>query len=107
MASIFTRARLIALSKVAAGAAVAVPAGFHLWTRRCAFDESFSPAADRSFAHPLLKKANPRGNPDYHDSCARTLRFDEVRPELLEDALRGGSRLVEAYSAGVWGRYGE
>ncbi|KAF6829550.1 hypothetical protein CMUS01_08120 [Colletotrichum musicola] len=105
MASIFTRARFIAFSKYAAGAAIAVPAGFHLWTRQCFFDESFSPATDRSFAHPLLKKANPKGNPDFHDCCVRTLRFDEVRPELLADALKGGSKLVEAYSAGVWGRY--
>ncbi|KAL0936828.1 uncharacterized protein CTRU02_209044 [Colletotrichum truncatum] len=105
MASLFTRARLVTLSKFVAGTAVAVPAGFHLWTRQCAFEESFSPATDPIFQHPILKKVNPKNNPDFHDCCFRTVPFDKIRPDLLEDALNGGSKLVEAYSAGVWGRY--
>ncbi|WYZ43137.1 hypothetical protein EsH8_VI_000836 [Colletotrichum jinshuiense] len=106
MASFFSRARLATFSKFAAGTAVAVPAGFHLWTRQCAFDENFSPATDPIFQHPFLKKVNPKNNPDFHDCCFRTVPFDRIRPELLEDALSGGSKLVETYSAGVWGRYG-
>ncbi|WQF85290.1 hypothetical protein CDEST_10304 [Colletotrichum destructivum] len=106
MASLFSRARLATLSKLAVGTAVAVPTGFYFWTRRCVFDGGFSPATDPVFQHPFLKTVNPRGNPVFHDSYVRTVTFDDIRPDLLEDALNGGSRLVEAYSAGVWGRYG-
>ncbi|KAF9871326.1 hypothetical protein CkaCkLH20_11247 [Colletotrichum karsti] len=105
MASLFTRARLMTFSKLVAGTAIAVPTGFHLWTRQCAFDESFSPATDPVFQHPFLKKANPKNNPDFHDCYLRTVPFDKIRPDLLEDALNGGSKLVETYSAGLWGRY--
>ncbi|TDZ13970.1 hypothetical protein C8035_v002926 [Colletotrichum spinosum] len=105
MAFFFSRARLAAFSGVAAGTAVAVPAVFHLWTRQCAFDESFSPATDPISQHPFFKKANPKNNSSFHDCCYRTVSFDRIRPDLLEDALSGGSKLVETYSAGVWGRY--
>ncbi|OHF02060.1 hypothetical protein CORC01_02639 [Colletotrichum orchidophilum] len=107
MASFFSRARLATLSKYLAGTAVTGTAGFNLWTRQCAFDDGFTPAHDRLFQHPILKKVNPRNNPDFHDCCFRTVPFDKLRPDLVEDALGGGSKLVETYSAGVWGRYGD
>ncbi|KAH0421305.1 hypothetical protein CcaCcLH18_13497 [Colletotrichum camelliae] len=105
MASIFTRARFLAFSKFAAATAVAVPTGFHLWTRQCSLDESFSPATDSLFQHPFLKKVNPDNNGGFHDCFVREVAFENVRPGLLEDALGGGSKLVERYAAGVWGRY--
>ncbi|KAF5495083.1 hypothetical protein CGCS363_v009240 [Colletotrichum siamense] len=105
MASIFTRARLLAFSKFAAATAVVVPTGFHLWTRQCCLDESFSPATDSLFQHPFLKKVNPDNNGGFHDCFVREVAFENVRPGLLEDALGGGSKLVETYAAGVWGRY--
>lgn len=107
MASIFTRARLLAFSKFAAATAVVVPTGFHLWTRQCSLDESFSPATDSLFQHPFLKKVNPDNNGGFHDCFVREVAYENVRPGLLEDALGGGSKLVETYAAGVWGRYGE
>ncbi|KAK1625257.1 hypothetical protein BDP81DRAFT_499872 [Colletotrichum phormii] len=105
MASFFSRARLATFSKFAAGTAIAGAASFHLWTRQCAFDDNFTPANDALFQHPLLKKVNPKNNPDFHDCCFHMVSFDKLRPELVEDALSGGSKLVESYSAGVWGRY--
>ncbi|KAI8269751.1 hypothetical protein K4K58_000197 [Colletotrichum sp. SAR11_239] len=105
MASIFNRARLLAFSKFAAATAVVVPTGFHLWTRQCCLDESFSPATDSLFQHPFLKKVNPDNNGGFHDCFVREVAFENVRPGLLEDALGGGSKLVETYAAGVWGRY--
>ncbi|GKT90081.1 hypothetical protein Ct61P_07931 [Colletotrichum tofieldiae] len=107
MATLFSRARLATFSKIVAATAVAAPAGFHLWTRRCAFDDQFSPATDPIFQHPFLKKANPKNNPDFHDCCFKTVPFENIRPDLLADALNGGSRLVETYSAGVWGDMNE
>ncbi|KAK1519530.1 uncharacterized protein CCOS01_11181 [Colletotrichum costaricense] len=107
MASFFSKARLATFSKFAAGATITGAAGFHLWTRQCAFDDTFTPANDTLFQHSLLKKVNPNNNPDFHDCCYRTVPFDKLRPDLVEDALSGGSKLVETYSAGVWGRYGE
>ncbi|KAI3544648.1 hypothetical protein CTAM01_08075 [Colletotrichum tamarilloi] len=105
MASFFSKARLATFSKFAAGATITGAAGFHLWTRQCAFDDTFTPANDPLFQHSLLKKVNPNNNPDFHDCCYRTVSFDKLRPDLVEDALSGGSKLVETYSAGVWGRY--
>ncbi|KAK1712550.1 hypothetical protein BDP67DRAFT_517656 [Colletotrichum lupini] len=105
MASFFSKARLATFSKFAAGATITGAAGFHLWTRQCAFDDTFTPANDPIFQHSLLKKVNPNNNPDFHDCCYRTVPFDKLRPDLVEDALSGGSKLVETYSAGVWGRY--
>ncbi|KZL80122.1 hypothetical protein CI238_05395 [Colletotrichum incanum] len=105
MATFFSRGRLATFSKIVAATAVAVPAGFHLWTRPCAFDDQFSPTTDPIFQHPFLKKVNPKNNPDFHDCCFKSVPFDKIRPDLLADALNGGSRLVETYSAGVWGRY--
>ncbi|KXH44946.1 hypothetical protein CNYM01_07084 [Colletotrichum nymphaeae SA-01] len=105
MASFFSKARLATFSKFAAGATITSAVGFHLWTRQCAFDDKFTPANDPLFQHSLLKKVNPKNNLDFHDCCYRTVSFDKLRPDLVEDALSGGSKLVETYSAGVWGRY--
>ncbi|KAK1706939.1 uncharacterized protein BDZ83DRAFT_758314 [Colletotrichum acutatum] len=105
MASFFSKARLATISKFTAGTTITGAAGLHLWTRQCAFDDNFTPANDPLFQHSLLKMVNPKNNPDFHDCCYRTVPFDKLRPDLVEDALSGGSKLVETYSAGVWGRY--
>ena len=33
--------------------------------------------------------------------------MSQIPPDLVEDALRGGSKLTERFCAGVWGGYGE
>lgn len=99
------RRRLIRLTQALVGGPVVVFGGLALWTRRCAF-EPFGPDSDQLFKHPLLEQLNPRSLPSSHDSCVRRVPFGQLRLELLEDAKRGGSALVEEFSRGMWGGYG-
>lgn len=99
------RRRLIRLSQALVGGPAVVFGGLALWTRKCAF-EPFGPDTDPLFKHPVLKQLNPRSLPSTHDSCVRKVPFGQLRPELLEDARRGGSALVQEFSRGMWGGYG-
>ncbi|KAJ4860628.1 hypothetical protein T069G_05616 [Trichoderma breve] len=99
------RQRLIRLAQVLVGGPAVTFGGLALWTRKCAF-EPFGPGTDALFRHPILKDLNPRNNPSTHDSCVRKVPFEELRPELLEDARNGGSALVEEFSRGMWAGYG-
>ncbi|CAI4211991.1 unnamed protein product [Parascedosporium putredinis] len=36
----------------------------------------------------------------------KTLNYSAVQPALLEDARQGGTKLIEAFAAGMWGGYG-
>ncbi|KAL7943362.1 hypothetical protein V8C42DRAFT_328857 [Trichoderma barbatum] len=99
------RRRLIRLAQVIIGGPVVTFGGLAIWTRKCAF-EPFGPDTDALFKHPILKDLNPRNNPSTHDSCVRRVPFGQLRPELLEDAKRGGSALVEEFSRGMWAGYG-
>ncbi|KAH7156738.1 hypothetical protein EDB81DRAFT_398769 [Dactylonectria macrodidyma] len=101
----FTRRRLVGLAQATAGASFAGAAGFWFWTRKCHFEE-FGPHNDNLFRYPMLKQINPYNNPDSHDMCVRRVPFSQLKPELLEDTLQGGSKLVEAFCRGIWGRYG-
>lgn len=99
------RRRLIRLTRALVGGPAVVFGGLALWTRKCAF-EPFGPDTDPLFQHPVLKQLNPRSLPSTHDSCVRKVPFDQLRPELLEDARRGGGALVQEFSRGIWGGYG-
>ncbi|KAH7122155.1 hypothetical protein B0J13DRAFT_485343 [Dactylonectria estremocensis] len=101
----FTRRRFLGLAQIAIGATLTGVGGFWFWTRKCHFEE-FGPHNDNLFRHPLLKQINPYNNPDSHDMCVRRVPFSQLRPELLEDALQGGSKLAEDFCRGIWGRYG-
>ncbi|KAK7430974.1 hypothetical protein QQZ08_002504 [Neonectria magnoliae] len=100
-----TRRRLLGVAKTVAGVSATGTAGLWFWTRKCQFEE-FGPETDDLFRHPLLKQINPGNKPDSHDMCVRRVPFSQLKPELLQDAQQGGSKLVEAYSAGMWGGYG-
>lgn len=100
------RRRLLRLAQALVGAPAITFGGLALWTRKCAF-EPFGPETDALFRHPILKDVNPRNNPSSHDSCVRRVPFERLRPELLEDARRGGSALVEEFCRGMWGGYGK
>lgn len=99
------RRNLIRASQIAVGAPVVGFGGLFLWTRRCSF-EPFGPETSPLYQHPVLKIINPRSNPSSDDCCVRPVPFSNIKPELLEDARRGGSRLVEAFCGGMWGGYG-
>lgn len=103
--SFSTGRRLLGIAQTVAGVSATGAAGFWFWTRKSQFEE-FGPETDKLFRHPILKQINPYNNPDSHDMCVRRVPFSQLKPELLEDAQQGGSKLVEAYSRGMWGRYG-
>lgn len=95
----------LTLGAVGVGGAGATLAGMGLWTRKCSF-EPFGPETDPLFKHALLKLTNPYNKPYTYDSCTRTLNYSAVQPALLEDARQGGTKLIEAFAAGMWGGYG-
>ncbi|KAK2680652.1 hypothetical protein RAB80_002445 [Fusarium oxysporum f. sp. vasinfectum] len=98
------RQRLILAAKVAVGVSITGAASFHLVTRKCYF-EPFGPDNGRSlYEHPLLKQINPWNKPGSADSCVREVPFDKLDKVLLEDAKNGGTKLVERFIAGMWGR---
>ncbi|KAF5713281.1 hypothetical protein FGLOB1_4062 [Fusarium globosum] len=100
------RQRLILAAKVAAGVSITGAASFHLVTRKCYF-EPFGPENGRSlYEHPLLKKINPWNKPGSADSCVREMPFDKLDRVILEDAKKGGTKLVERFMAGMWGGFG-
>ncbi|KIX09116.1 uncharacterized protein Z518_00194 [Rhinocladiella mackenziei CBS 650.93] len=81
---------------------------FFVWTKHCHFSEAndFSPTTEPLFQSKWFKKYNPHANGTMHDECVRRLPLFKIRPELIEDAQKGGSKLVEAFSQGVWGTFG-
>ncbi|KAG9770168.1 hypothetical protein KCU88_g6675, partial [Aureobasidium melanogenum] len=98
------------LSKTLQGITVTTLAsigGFFVWTKHCQFtpDDQFNPATEPLFRSQWFQKFNPGSNPTTHDECVRRLPLHKIRPELLEDARHGGSKLVEAFSQGVWGGF--
>lgn len=97
--------RLLSATGYVAGASVVGSASLHLWTRKCYF-EPFGPENDALFSHPMLKKTNPFNKPTSHDSCVRYIPYSDLNADLLQDAQRGGTKLIEAFSAGMWGGYG-
>ncbi|KAL5353812.1 hypothetical protein ACLOAV_001854 [Pseudogymnoascus australis] len=99
------RRKLVHISIFTIGTPIVGFGSLYLWTRGCTF-EPFGPKTSLLFQHPVLKAINPRNNPSTHDCCVRAVPFSKIRSELLDDARRGGSRMTEAFSAGIWGGYG-
>lgn len=101
------RQRLILAARVAAGVSITGTASFHLVTRKCYF-EPFGPENGRSlYEHPLLTQINPWNKPGSADSCVREVPFDKLDKVTLEDAKKGGTKLVERFMAGMWGGFGK
>ncbi|KEY79726.1 hypothetical protein BA78_7872 [Aspergillus fumigatus] len=68
--------------------------------------EPFGPENDPLFQSKYFKQHNPRNHPSLNDSCVRKVPLSQIPPELVNDALNGGSKLLERFCAGVWGGYG-
>jgi hypothetical protein len=95
-------------SKLLQGTAVttsATIAAFFVWTKHCKFTD-ISPATDPIFQSAFYKKYNPSSNPTTHDLCIGKIPIFKLRPDLVEDAEKGGTKMVEAFCAGVWGGFG-
>lgn len=94
------------LLKGVAVVGVTSTSSFYIWTRRCnwvAIDEG----NDSIMSSKFFKKYNPYRNPTLIDVCVRHVELSELPPELVEDARRGGTMLIEKFSASVWGSGGE
>jgi hypothetical protein len=99
--------KLLQATAVTTGASAAA---FFVWTKHCHVSELGGPAAattDPIFASGFYKTYNPHANPTAHDLCTRTVPLVQLKPELAEDARRGGTKLVEAFCAGIWGGFGK
>jgi hypothetical protein len=65
--------------------------------------DQFTPDTEPLFQSKWYQKFNAYKNPTTHDEVVRRLPLFKLRPELVEDSQKGGSKLVEAFSQGVWG----
>ena len=95
-------------SKLLQGTAVttsATLAAFFVWTKHCKFVD-LSPATDPLFQSAFYKKYNPNPNPTIYDLCIRKIPIFKLKQELVEDAEKGGTKMVEAFCAGVWSGFG-
>lgn len=97
--------------------AFATTAAFFVWTKHAhftpaaSFDANSTPPTPRDeplFApsSPWLRRFNPHHNPATADECVRRLPLTKIRGDLIEDSLKGGTGLVEAFCQGVWGGFG-
>ena len=73
---------------------------------RDTFFRDFSTDNDTLFTTDIYKRSNPHGNTTLHDLCVRRVALGRVRPELVEDARRGGGKLVQEFCRGIWGGRG-
>lgn len=104
---LFATARIVSrLTTRLAGAATITFGGLYLWTNNCKF-EPFGPSTDKLFQHGMFKKINPFKNSTSHDCYVRRVPYEGVDQDLLEDARRGGTKLIEAFAQGMWGGYGK
>jgi hypothetical protein len=94
--------KLLQATAVTTSATIAT---FFVWTKHCQFTD-LSPATDPIFQSAFYKRYNPGANPTAHDLCIRKIPIFKLKPELVEDAQRGGTKMVEAFCAGVWGGFG-
>ena len=85
--------------------AFATTCAFFVWTKHCKFVD-LSPATDPVFQSPFFRIYNPDSNPTTHDLCIRRIPLFKLKPELVKDAADGGTKMVEAFCAGVWGGFG-
>ncbi|OQV08923.1 hypothetical protein CLAIMM_13130 [Cladophialophora immunda] len=90
---------------VGMGALTTVPA-FVLWTRNCSIEDL--PSTDELFRHASFAKYNPTPVPvsEMRDVCVRRYPLSQIRADLVEDARRGGTALIETFNQGIWGGFG-
>ncbi|KAH0840457.1 hypothetical protein AYO21_03093 [Fonsecaea monophora] len=96
------------LSKSLQAAGISTFAGvcaFAVWTKHCRFTPptQFNPATEPLFQSAWFRKFNPQNHEATYDECVRRIGLQKIKPELVEDARRGGTKLVEEFCRGVWG----
>ena len=67
-----------------------------------AFDDATDPLAQGRFGQAF----NPHSNETLSDIYVARVPLSRIRPDLIEDYNRGGSKLVERYCSGMLGGWG-
>lgn len=93
--------------RITGGGALALLATFAVWTRHCRMDDL--PSDDELLRCRSYLKLNPTpvAWSEMRDVCTRRYPMHQLKPELVEDARRGGTALIESFSQGVWGGFGK
>lgn len=99
-----TRA-IASIAVCSAAATTAGAASYWFATRKQKFHELNDPN-DGLLNSKLYKAFNPHENEDLSDIYEARIPLSEVRPDLISDFKRGGSKLVERYSSGLLGGWG-
>lgn len=103
----FAKRNIKAVSAYTAITSVTSLGIWELWSRKCIF-ESLTPETDQLFQSSYFQKYNPSKNPSLlEDSCVRVVPLSMIKLQLLEDTQNGGTKLIEAFCAGIWGGYGK
>ncbi|KIY02053.1 uncharacterized protein Z520_02191 [Fonsecaea multimorphosa CBS 102226] len=89
------------LSVLTLGAAGTIGA-FQWWTQDCQF-VPYEVSRDVSLSgSAFYRRFNPNQNPAFQDLCVRRIPLSRLDPKLLRDYEEGGTKLIEAYCAGIW-----
>lgn len=75
--------------------------GFFVWTKHCEATP-LDPSVEPLYKSPFYYKYNPYNNFTNADVISRRIPLHQLRPDLLEDAREGGSKLVEHFSGAIW-----
>ncbi|ETN36349.1 uncharacterized protein HMPREF1541_08626 [Cyphellophora europaea CBS 101466] len=75
--------------------------GFFVWTKHCEATP-LDPSTEPLYKSPFYYKYNPYNNFTNADVITRRIPLHQLRPDLLEDAQNGGSRLVEQFCGAIW-----
>jgi hypothetical protein len=97
--------RLSKLLQGTAVSAVTTVGAFFVWTKHCRFEE-MDPTTDATFQSAFYRQFNATPNPTTHDVCVRRIPIFKLRRDLVDDAAKGGTKLVESFCQGVWGGFG-
>ena len=68
----------------------------------------YLPDNDMLFDSNSYRMLNPSPTPssEMRDVCIRRCPLKDIRADLVENARRGGTAMVESLSQGLWGGYG-
>ena len=107
MASVRSRALRLAMSTSAVSTILAATSFVvsRIWTRHVAF-EPFPFQNSHIAQHPGLQTLRLEKKSTFSDGFVREVPIEDINPDLLQDVLSGGTKLIEHFAAGVYGRYG-
>lgn len=87
-------------------ATLATTGSFALWTRKCRWPD-IDEETDSILTSKYFSRYNPFRNPSLIDNCTRRIELSQLPQELVQDLEHGGTKLIERFSAAIWGSFGE